>query len=636
MADESLSTLREPLESADATSGESSEGNQADAELPVAATPAFQSVQDAKVHPPTVQGPAVHNAAVDNSIPKTPLQKPGQIALDMPLQRLQFRAQKHATRIYLRQPIDDRWIPYSWGRVFDEAMRMAGYLQSLGLAPGSRVAILSKNCAHWIIADYAIWLAGYVSVPLYPTLTAESIHQILTHADASALFAGKLDDWGAQQAGVPEQVSCIAMPLFDASMQTAGGPQLKPWQEILESNAPLAEVPKTHPDQLATIIYTSGTTGVPKGVMHTFGSLAAAAGQASAIYQVSARDRVLSYLPLSHVAERLVVELASLYEGYTIFFVDRLETFARDLQRAQPTIFFAVPRIWTKFQSGVSDQLSPKTFNLLMRLPVLSRVFKQVILKKLGLHKVRLCLSGAAPLAESLLLWYNKLGLQILEVYGMTENMGYSHSTRAQDQQVGYVGLPNPGVMVKLSDAGEVLVRSVTSMQGYYRAPEETAKVITDDGFLRTGDLGVLDQAGRLKITGRMKELFKTSKGKYVAPAPIENLLAAKPEVEQVCVVGANLPQPMALVKLTDEGAKILARDPSELQSSFSIFMDSVNEKIDRHERLSHLVLLTDDWSVESGILTPTLKIKRHVLENKYSSAMSSWAASKSPIVVNE
>lgn len=617
MADKTLSPLEEPVATADVPSGFNAEIKNNNIDLALNALPGLHSNS--------------------NVTPRTPLAPSEATAFDLPLARLQFRAQKHPTRIYLRQPKDGRLIPYSWGRVFDEAMRMAGYLRTLALPAGSRVAILSKNCAHWIIADYAVWLAGHVSVPLYPTLTPDSMFQILTHADVSVLFVGKLDDWGAQQAGVPDKVACIAMPQFETdAAHGVGELSLKPWQEILDSTEPLAEVPQTDANQLATIIYTSGTTGVPKGIMHTFGGLAAAAGQASAIYQVSAGDRVLSYLPLSHVAERMVVELASLYEGYMVFFVERLETFARDLRVAQPTIFFAVPRIWTKFQNGVSEQLSPNMFNTLMRLPILSRVLKKAILKKLGLHKVRLCLSGAAPLAESLLLWYKKLGLQILEVYGMTENMGYSHSTRAHDQRVGYVGLPNPGVMVKLSDTGEVLVRSVTSMQGYYRAPEETAKVITEDGFLRTGDLGVLDQAGRLKITGRIKELFKTSKGKYVAPAPIENLLAAKPEVEQVCVVGANLPQPLALIKLTEDGEKQLVDDPKGLQDAFAVFRDAINEKIDRHERLSHLVLLTDDWCVDSGILTPTLKIKRHVIELRYADAMAVWAASKSSIIVGE
>jgi long-subunit acyl-CoA synthetase (AMP-forming) len=525
-------------------------------------------------------------------------------------------------------------IPYTWGRVLSESLRVASYLASLGLPTGSRIGILSKNCAHWIIVDYAIWLAGHVSVPLYPTLTGEAIHQVLQHAGAEVLFVGKVDDWSRQYDGVPPALTCIAMPLFKPSVSVES--KMVDWQEILESNQPLADIPETHADQLATIIYTSGTTGVPKGVMHTFGGLAAAAGQASMIYQVSAQDRVLSYLPLSHVAERLVVELASLYEGYAVYFVESLETFARDLKQARPTIFFAVPRIWVKFQSGVSEQLPPKLFDALIRLPVLSLVLKQVILKKLGLHKVRLCLSGAAPLAASLLEWYKKLGLEILEVYGMTENMGYSHSTRAGDQHVGYVGLPNPGVMVKLSDVGEVLVRSVTNMVGYYRAPDETQKVITEDGFLCTGDLGELDRAGRLKITGRIKELFKTSKGKYVAPAPLENLLAAKREAEQVCVLGADLPQPLALITLSGEAKRRLDSDAVGLKRSFSLFLESVNEKVERHERLSHLVLLKDDWDVGSGLVTPSLKIKRHALEKHYADQVDRWSTAKEPIVLGD
>ncbi|MEJ2744058.1 MAG: AMP-binding protein, partial [Gammaproteobacteria bacterium] len=374
----------------------------------------------------------------------------------LPLERLAYRAKKHPGRAYLRQPIAGRMRVYTWGRVYHEARRMAAYLSSLMLPLGSRIALLSKNCAHWIMADYAIWLAGHVSVPLFPSLSKDAIRRILMHAEASVLFAGKLDNWPSQREGIPQGIKIIGLPLLD-------DPSVDRWDAVIAEQEPIAEPVQHSADTLATIIYTSGTTGDPKGVMHSFGSLASAVGHASDIYRVSSRDRVLSYLPLSHVAERLVVELASLYEGFTVFFVESLETFTEDIQRAQPTLFFAVPRVWSLFRQGVLERIPENLFDAILYIPVCSSALRRMVLKELGLHKTRLFLSGGAPLAESVLQWYAKLGVQILESYGLTENMGYSHCTREHDQWAGYVGLPNPGVMVALSDAGEVLVRSATT-----------------------------------------------------------------------------------------------------------------------------------------------------------------------------
>ena len=548
--------------------------------------------------------------------------------IPLPLERF-YHWEKHTpTKICFTQPMGDGVVvDITWHEAGQQVRAMASYLQKIGVKPGDNVALVSKNCAHWVMADLAIWMAGAVSVPLYPTLTADSVRQILEHSESKYLFVGKLDDWPAMAAGVPDDVSCISFPLSpDNAFPT--------WNEIVESSEPMQASPSRSHTELATIIYTSGTTGMPKGVMHTFNSIASGASQAANIYEASPDDRALSYLPLSHVAERMVVEMMQLYQGMHVFFAESLDTFASDLQRARPTIFFAVPRIWAKFQAGVFSKMDERKLNLLLRIPLVSGVIKKKLREAIGLNDARLCFSGAAPISGSLLDWYKRLGIEILEVYGMTENMGYSHSTRQGNGRVGDVGQANPTVEVKIGEGGEVLVRSPTNMIGYYKEPEKTRETLNEEGFLHTGDVGVTEPDGSLKITGRIKEIFKTSKGKYVAPFPIESKLLADAHVEQVCVVGNAMPQPIALVALSESDLAALQEGASResIHQDLIKLYEQVNATLDPHEKLKTIVVTNGEWSIENGIMTPTLKIKRNVLESRYEDRIENWYDSKEKV----
>ncbi|RLT98744.1 AMP-binding protein [Ketobacter sp.] len=548
--------------------------------------------------------------------------------IPLPLERFYHWERHSPSKICFTQPMGNGTIQdITWQEAGKQVRSMAAYLQKIGVKPGDNVALISKNCAHWIMADLAIWMAGGVSVPLYPTLTADSVRQIMDHSESRFLFVGKLDDWPAMAAGVPEGVTCISFPLSPDT-------EFPSWDEIVEATAPMKESPSRSHAELATIIYTSGTTGMPKGVMHTFNSIASGASQAANIYEASTDDRVLSYLPLSHVAERMVVEMMQLYQGMHVFFAESLDTFASDLQRARPTIFFAVPRIWAKFQAGIFARMDERKLNLIFRIPFLSKAIKKKLREAIGLNDARLCFSGAAPISGSLLDWYKRLGIEILEVYGMTENMGYSHSSREGQGRVGYVGQPNPTVEVKIGDGGEVLVRSPTTMVGYYKEAEKTREALTDDGFLRTGDVGVIDADGSLKITGRIKEIFKTSKGKYVAPFPIESKLLASAHVEQCCVVGNAMPQPIALVALAEADLAALrdGEGRDSIHQALTQLYDQVNASLDPHEKLKTIVVTNGEWSIENGIMTPTLKIKRNVLESRYEDRIENWYDTKEKV----
>jgi long-chain acyl-CoA synthetase len=558
-----------------------------------------------------------------------------QITADkLALQRLYHWEATAPDRVVLTQPMGGGVVrDFTWKEVVDQSRRMAAYLQSQGIQPGDRVALMSKNTAHWLMSDFAIWLAGGVSVPLYPTLAPGTITQILEHSGAKLLFVGKLDGWEAMKPGVPADLPCISHPLSpeDARRSYPG------WDDICARTAPLAGQPVRDGDELSTIMYTSGTTGMPKGVMHSFATFAWAVEtglrRVKALHQGA---RMLSYLPLAHVAERALVEHGLLATGMRIFFAESLDTFTADLQRARPTVFFSVPRLWVKFRQGVNAKMPQPKLERLLKIPILRGIVKKKILSALGLDQCGFAAGGAAPMPPDLLRWYAALGLEVVEVYGMTENCGVSHATLPGQPRPGTVGLPYDGVQSRIEPAtGEIQMKAPCLMLGYYREPELTAQTFTADGWLHTGDKGELDAQGYLRITGRVKDLFKTSKGKYVAPAPIEDRLVMHAAVEACCVTGANLGQPLALLMLNADAVARAAgaAGRTELEASLSAHLEQINAALDPHERLDCLVLTTRAWTVDNDLITPTFKVKRNRIEQDFAARYEEWTTSGRRVV---
>jgi long-chain acyl-CoA synthetase len=549
------------------------------------------------------------------------------------LQRLYHWERTAPERVALTQPVGGGNVKvFTWRDVVDQTRRMAAHLQGLGYEPGARIGILAKNAAHWMMADFAIWMAGYVSVPLYPTLAAGTIRQILEHSEAKLLFVGKLDGWDEMQPGVPSALPCIRLPMSAAS----DGPS---WDEIIARVQPLQGEPVRDGEDLATIMYTSGTTGMPKGVMHCFAAFAWSIAAVRKRLRFDADSRVLSYLPLSHVAERTLVEHGMLASGMHVFFAESLETFAADLQRARPTVFFSVPRLWVKFQQGVLAKMPAQKLDRLLGLPLVNRIIRRKILGALGLDRCEFAAGGAAPMPPDLLRWYARLGLEIIEVYGMTENCGVSHCTLPGQQRPGTVGYPYDGVQSRIDPANdEIQVKSPGMMLGYYKEPEQTRQAFTDDGWLRTGDKGVLDRKGGLRISGRVKDLFKTSKGKYVTPAPIEDKLVMHAAVEACCVTGANLGQPLGILMLNVDASQrsAVAAERSALEASLAAHLEDVNALLDPHERLDCLVVVTQPWTVESGLITPTFKVRRNRIEDVYASHYERWVVERRTVIWHE
>jgi long-subunit acyl-CoA synthetase (AMP-forming) len=389
------------------------------------------------------------------------------------------------------------------------------------------------------------------------------------------------------------------------------------------------------PDDLFTLIYTSGTTGTPKGVMVDYNCANEVMNferntPVYGIYQ-GVGERVLSYLPLNHIAERVVSEVGPIVAGSVVSFSESLDEFANNLQSVQPTQFFAVPRIWTKIQQGILGKLSDKKLNTLLKLPLINNLLKKKLKTAIGLNEVRSAISGAAPLSASLLEWYAKLDINIQEVYGATELCGGVTFNALDDITPGTVGRALPGVEIKIdSTSDEVMIKAPWVMKGYYNDLEKTTEVLTDDGWYRTGDRGRIDNSGHLIITGRLKDTFKTAKGKFIVPVPIEQQLGGNFLIEQVMVTGFGMVQPFALVCLSENTADM---SDEELTASLHETLDATNAQLEAYTKLSHFVVFRKPWAEDSGYFTPTLKIKRHVVNDAFKENYELWTSKKGKIV---
>lgn len=529
-----------------------------------------------------------------------------------PLEMLYKWEKEKPNEIFLSQPINGVWHNWTWQEFGDEVRKMATYLKQLNLPSESKIGLLSKNCAHWLMTDMAIMMSGHVSVPLYPNLNAETLSKILSHSETKLLFVGKLDNYNEMKEGVPHEIPCITFPFYSENYPK--------WDDLLKNISPLKEDIIRKPNELATIIYTSGTTGVPKGVMHKFFNFSFATTNAVNIIPLK-EESFFSYLPLCHIAERLLVQMGSLYCGGRVSFAENLDTFAKNLSDVSPTIFLGVPRIWTKFQQGILSKIPQKKLTLLLKIPIISTIIKNKIKKNIGLANANNVFTGAAPTPVSLIKWFVHLGINIQEAYAMTENTCYSHVSLKNNIKIGYVGKPLPLCEVKLSSRKEILIKHDALMDGYYKMENETSQTIVN-GWLHTGDEGYIDDEGFLKITGRVKDLFKTTKGKYVAPSPIEMKISANKNIEQVCVVGDELPQPIALLVLSERGKSTLRED---LKISLNRTLDNMNSMLENHEKIHNFIVLDQPWTVENKLLTPTMKIKRNLIEKKYSIFYKDW-----------
>lgn len=527
-----------------------------------------------------------------------------------PIEALLHWEKTRSNDVYLRQPIDGKFHEFTWSQVADQTKRIAQSLKEMGLKPGDKVAILAKNSAEWFINDLAIMYAGLISVPIYSTANAKTINYVLEHSEAKVLFIGKLDNYQSLAGNLPEDVVTISYPYETLECKYQ-------WNDLLAQNEPMATPAEIDVKDLMTIVYTSGSTGNPKGVMITFEAYQSASTNIVASFELIPGDRMLSYLPLAHITERVYIEGGSINAGEgSVSFVESLDTFVSNIQSVEPTLFVSVPRLWTRFQMGVLQKMPEQKLNLFLKIPFLSTIVKNKIKQGLGLHKARILGCGSAAVSPALLEWYAKLGLDITEAWGMTENLAFGTMNYPfNPQKLGSIGKPSLGVDLKISDIGEILVKGDGLMSGYYKDEEQTKESFDDQGYFRTGDKGEIDKNGYVKITGRVKDIFKTAKGKYITPVPIECRFSENPNIEQICVTGTSLAQPIALVVLSEDARE---KERETMTQSLEDTRLEINKSLESHARVGHIIVLKDEWTVDNGLLTPTLKFKRHELESRF------------------
>jgi long-chain acyl-CoA synthetase len=533
----------------------------------------------------------------------------------LPLEQFLKWEKENPDRIFLRQPANGVWKTWTWAQTGNDSRRIAQGFRSLGLKEGDHVALLSKNCAQWIIADIALMMAGCISIPIYPTLSAAAIEPILIHSDAKAIIVGKLDDYVSQVTGIPPAMIRISINEYGIKEKCSV-------EEMIEKNEPLTTFYQWNKDEILTIIYTSGTTGKSKGVMHDAGAFGATLTAAIPQLELPHQPQMISYLPLSHIAERVGVEMNAFYSCGTISFAESLETFSKNLAEIQPQIFFAVPRIWGKMKEGILSKLSQKKLGILLSIPFINSVFKKRLKKKLGFLRVSHFFSAAAPISIELQQWYEKLGITIYQAYGMTEDCVYGHYCGPKANRFGTVGKALPGVKVKIASDGEIRVKSDGNMKGYYKEQQMTEEAFDEESYLKTGDMGEHNSDGFLKITGRVKDQFKTDKGKYISPAPIEVRLLSNPDIEHACVVGTGVPQPIVLISLSDTGKR---KTKDELIKSITESLSSINPSLEKFERIEKAVIMKQSWTIANNMITPSLKVKRNEIEKVHLPKYPAW-----------
>lgn len=535
--------------------------------------------------------------------------------------------------VFLRQPYGDLWEEYTYEQVVTKALQLVSVMKAKGLQKGDKIGIYSKNCYQWIVAEIAIMLGGFTMVPYYANLVGDSLKQVIELSDIKLLFVGKLDNWELAKGSIPKELTVVKFSHYEGNAIVNKGIELN---DFIKGVAPDQENFRPKGTDVWAIFFTSGTTGVPKGVIMPFSSPANfMTGQIikhnNINFLAPGKNTLLSYLPLNHIAEQ-VLFVGGIYNEGQISFVESLESFAKNLSDVQPTLFLAVPRIWTKFRQGILVKIPQKKLDTLLKIPIISGIVKKKIRKSLGLSNSKMVASGASALSTDLIRWFQKLGIYIQEAYGLTETMGVVVFAPLDAIQLGKTGKRLEEGKLKIDPAtDEILVKNDWMFTGYYKEEKLTKECFTEDGFYRTGDTGEIDNNDYVAIKGRVKDTFKTNKGKFIVPIPIEDLFAGNSLIEMLCLVGLRLPQPILLVNLSEFCVNL---SENEIKNSLLQTLTEANTRLQRYQKIHKIICIKEPWSLENGIVTPTLKIKRNVIQETYNKYYEEWYHCSDKIVI--
>lgn len=508
--------------------------------------------------------------------------------------------------VWLREPKGESVTEWTWLQVQEEVNAMAAWQEHALGGPGINVGLLSRNRAHWFMADIGTIAAGNVTIPMFVTLPRDTAEYVMRFTEMKLLFVGETDNWEAVKTVLPEDILLVTLPGV-----TLDEPHLC-WEDLIAKHAGQRPAYKCQPSDLISIVFTSGTTGVPKGVMQTHASNEIPVNRFVASFATPPRGRYFSYLPLAHIAERQIVEYASLINGGVVYFNENMLTLLRDLPACRPHIMFGPPRVWEQLQQVITGHFGSQqaVTDALERDPEGSG---QHVRDMLGLDDALYLLTAAAPTPPALIEWYGQFGLDLMEGFGQTEAMGLSANTH-EHRKIGSIGQVVGNVEVRISEEGELLARASGLATGYYKDPEKTAETFRD-GWIYTGDKARIDEEGFIFLTGRMKDYFKTIQGKFVAPTPIENEFAKHPHTEQLCLLGRGYSK---TVMVCVPSALAQQEERQQLSAALREHAGVVNETADKHARIGAVIISTEAWSIDNGMLTPTLKIRREQIEQRF------------------
>ena len=507
--------------------------------------------------------------------------------------------------IWLRDRAGDAYTEWSWSQARDEIGAVASWLEER-FGRGVKMALLSRNRAHWMLADLAIITSGNVAIPIFTTVPKASAQYVLDFSGTEVLFLGEAANADAVLEVLPRGATVVCLPGVEIEREHWR------WDDLVAEARGARPKGPVRPDDLVSLVFTSGTTGAPKGVMQTHESMLLPVQRFDLAFRVREGPRFFSYLPLSHIAERQLVEAYSLVRGGSVTFNESMETLLRDLPDVRPNFFFGPPRVWEQLQQAVLGKLGGAEA-LEAALAEDAHAVREQVDAFLGLGDSDYCLTAAAPTPPALIAWFQRVGLQLLEGFGQTEAMGLIANT-ADDFRVGSIGKPVSGVEVKLSEEDELLVRSTGLSPGYYEMPEKTAELYRD-GWLHTGDKARIDEDGFVHLTGRVKDTFKTIQGKFVAPVPIENEFAETGLCAQLCLLGRGYSKTVMVCVLSDSAR---GEDRARLEQALCDKARELNGVVEKHARIGAVIATTELWTIENEVLTPTLKVRRERVEARF------------------
>ena len=479
-------------------------------------------------------------------------------------------------QVWLRDRKDGAFTDWSWQQAWEEFQPIAAWLEQDFADSGTSIAILSKNRAHWTLADMAILASGHVSIPLFTTLVPDTVEYVLEFTQSKLLVLGEASNWDAIKPRLPKGMRVLVLPGVNADTD---GLDVVHWADILARYKNQQARHQCTPDELFTIPFTSGTTGLPKGVMQTHQSMLIPIERACSLFNTRENPRFLSYLPLAHIAERAVVWIHSLICGGTITFNEDLSTLVRDMAETKPSYFFGAPRVWELLRQGVIAKFGSQE-SLDQALASDRDATQRKVQQALGLADTDYLLSAAAPTPSSLIDWYEKLGIVVCEGYGQTEANALI-GNRPDARRIGSIGQAVEGVDVRISEDGELMCRAEGLSPGYYKQPDKTAETFVD-GWVKTGDKARVDDDGYYYITGRVKDYFKTLHGKYVAPPPIEDAFAEHADVEQLCLLGRGYAKTAMVCVLSPAAHE---KPASAVVASLRAQAEKLNAQVEKHAR---------------------------------------------------